>query len=323
MFNLKIKVNNEHKLQTKINNEHSFSIKAFGATIYQSISGGIRYTSKTIISKVVVLAKITGTTTYRARQSMKCKIFARLPINSLKYKSSTTTTEKFLVRLFPTSKDIYQSYTSLIKEKIVTRLKPKTNNFASVSEIKSEKMIGKMKGSLNCSYLSEIKMKGWIKLNGLLKFTNTTVLSVKSWLRASSNTPIKYAVTIKDVLSIKSMISNKSTYSTKVSKDRVNARAIGTATKYVCSAIETSVNHVIVKVTGKNKLSSSTSIDNTKTHQYYVHKLSDFDGKKLNELPHDLLRCCYVVDKDWGLVGKVYKTWADLKDRVASWSDLR
>lgn len=187
----------------------------------------------------------------------------------------------------------------------------------------SEKMIGKMKGSLNYPYLSEINMKSWIKLRGLLKFTSTTALSVKSWLRASSNTPTKYAVTIKDILGVKSAISNKSTHSTKMRKDGVSARAVGNTTKYVCSAIATSVNHVIVKATMKNKMSSNTNIDNTKTHQYRVHKIRDFDGKKLNELPQDLWRCCYVVDQNWGDVGKIYKTWSDLKDEVTSWSDLK
>lgn len=433
MFNFKIKVNNEHKLQTKVNNEHSFSIKAFGATIYESISGGIKYTSKTVISKAMILIREKGIIAYRVSQTMMGRVGVRLLIDHLKYKSSTNAKEKFMVKLSPLplkdirlsdykdvllknlpksllhlsyiSDNIYQSFFSSIKEKFIVRFKPKTINFKNNSEIKSEKMIGKMKGSVSYSYLSKNNLKSWIRARSVLKFISNTTLSFKSWLRASSTTLTKYITSIKCILGIKGEASNKIIHSTNIEKEGINARFLGQVTNYASSTkvsakswlraigvlkfisnttlsfkswlrasstsltrytttiwntlvakeksdnksiystqitkegiearvigntiksaysmVSTKANHIFVKVFAKNNISSKTEADDTKMYQHYAHKLSDFDGKKLNELPQDLLRYCYIVDKNWSFVNKVYKTWSSLKDRVLTWAEIK
>lgn len=402
MFNFKIKVNNEHKLQTKIKNEHLLHIVAFGATIYESLMGNIKYTSKTVISRAVVLVRAKSSTAYRMTQTIGEKVGIRFLVDAIIYKLSPTIKDKFLLRLRPLSLT-YKSITTNLKERFEVRFRTKDITYSNNTKMVSEKMLAQLRSTTVYKYSTSNIMRVWVRLRSKLTFISSTTLIItakirslssffytfktslsekfllrsssylnyihgtnitkdgvqarttsdtnyrnttsslikawvraignnvmsskttlliKSWLRASGSTVMKYTFSIFDILGVRGDMPNKITHATQMIKEGVMAKGVGTV-KYASSFVSSKANHLLVRLRGENKVSSKTEADDSKMYQYYAVRLKDYKGKKLNETPQGLLRFCYVIDKNWSFVNKVYKTWGNLKDRVMSWGDIK
>ena len=361
MFKLKIKIqnehslrlreNNEHKVKLRENNEHRLTIKAMMATAIIYVGGEIFYSSKTAIKKAVILARTYLKNSYKSTTSAIGKVFVRIR-GGTTYNSSSQTSEKFLVKLSPLplegiplkeysetllrnlhnslkhlsyiTSDIYQSFYTSVIEKVLIRLGFKENKYISDSKVFLNGIQARAEGVIDYSFQTLGRMKTWVRGRGVLNYSSKLEASAKAIVRASSSTIYKFVLGVKDILSVKTSAQNKSSSSTEVSREGLNAKMIGQAFKYVSSTSSNAVNKIWTKVKGEgNSFSSKTETDETKMFEYYTVKLSTYQNKKLNENPQGLLRFCYIVDKNWLSVSKVYKTWSRVKERITSWEDLK
>lgn len=257
---------------------------------------------------------------YKINSDLKEQITQRLHIINI------LESESILSFVSHIKEEMNSVFTNTVKMDEKLSLKSLTKNTAYVYIDEIKEITGAFINTVKCKYKINSDLIEQIiqKLHGITVFKSESLLSFISYIKEEIECIFNNATQIKESFLTKiGLSSNKSKLDNSIENTGIITKTSIEQQKYSSEFASNRTNNIQQKSGISSITNSDTEINELKCYQYYIRKLIEYDNVQLNKAPKDLMSFCYVVNKDWDYVKRSYSTWADLKEDLSSWDDLR